>query len=157
MDVIDTDVFLIEFAYHSDTRSAVNHEFLARVKESNPAITVYNLIELLGQMSFNLTPARLADWRSWLLSTFHVKVIAPVDLDDAKATILFKAEIIDEPFAKMRTHRMGYMDALALHLAEQTPQVTSFVTWNAKHFKNKTTLKVYTPAEYLKQAPTGFG
>jgi hypothetical protein len=149
MDVIDTDVFLVEMAFHSDPRRAVNREFLERVKESKPAITVYNLMELLGQMSFNLSPARLAGWRTWLLSTYHVKVIAPVDLDDPTATILFKAEFMDAPFAKMREHRMGYMDALALHLAEQTPDATSFVTWNAKHFKNKTTLAVYTPKEYL--------
>lgn len=151
MDVIDTDVFLVEMAFHNDSRSAVNRKFLERVKESKPAITIYNLMELLGQMSFNLSPARLADWRTWLLSTYHVKVIAPVDLDDPKATILFKVEMMEKPFAKMREHRMGYMDALALHLAEQTPDVTSFVTWNAKHFKNKTTLEVYTPTEYLAQ------
>lgn len=149
MDVIDTDVFLIEFAYHNDTRSAVNGEFLERIKESSPAVTVYNLMELLGQMSFNLSPMRLADWRTWLLSTFHLKVIAPVPFDDPMATVLFQSEMIDQPFAKMRAHRMGYMDALALNLAEQTPDVTSFVTWNAKHFKNKTTLAVYTPQEYL--------
>ncbi|MEW5717807.1 MAG: hypothetical protein AB1817_04200 [Chloroflexota bacterium] len=151
MVVIDTDVFLIEFAFHTDTRSAVNAEFLERVQAASPAITVYNLMELLGQMSFNLSPTRLDDWRTWLLSSYHLKVIAPVDLDDATASVVFKSEIMDQPFAKMRTHRMAFMDALALNLAEQTSEVTRFVTWNARHFKDKTTLRVQTPSEYLAQ------
>ncbi len=151
MVVVDTDVFLIAFAFHNDQRQAVNAEFLERVKEASPAITVYNLMELLGQMSFNLSPIRLSDWRMWLLSTFHLKVIAPVDIDDPLATVHFKSEIMDQPFAKMRSHRMAFMDALAINLAEQTPGVTSFVTWNARHFKSKSTLRVLTPTEYLAQ------
>ncbi|MBI5035235.1 MAG: hypothetical protein HZB51_32310 [Chloroflexi bacterium] len=67
MVVIDTDVFLIEFAYHTDTRQAVNTQFLQQAQTADPAITVYNLMELLGQMSFNLTPAKLDNWREWLI------------------------------------------------------------------------------------------
>ena len=151
MVVIDTDVFLIAFAFHTDIRHADNAKFLEQVKKAQPAITVYNLMELLGQMSFNLSAARLDDWRTWLLSTYELKVIAPVDIDDPKATIFFKSEIIDQPFAKMRSHRMAFMDALSINLAEQMPGVTSFVTWNARHFRDKSTLQILTPAEYLAQ------
>ncbi|OQY83707.1 MAG: hypothetical protein B6D41_16570 [Chloroflexi bacterium UTCFX4] len=149
MVVIDTDVFLIQFAFHYDTRQAVNAEFLAQVETAEPAITVYNLMELLGQLSFNTAPSKLDDWREWFVEVYNLSVIAPVNLDDEIAAVPFKRTLFDEPYAKMRAHRMGYMDALALNLAEQTPDVTSFVTWNAKHFKNKTTLAVYTPQEYL--------
>jgi hypothetical protein len=151
--VIDTDVFLIAFAFHTDARQTHNADFLERVKAAQPAITVYNLMELLGQMSFNLSAAHLADWRMWLLSTYELKVIAPVDIDDPKATISFKSEIIDRPFAKMRSQRMAFMDALSINLAEQTPGATSFVTWNARHFRNKTTLSVLTPEEYISLNP----
>ena len=41
------------------------------------------------------------------------------------------------------------MDSLILNLAERAPNVTAFVTWNARHFQEKTTLTVITPAEYL--------
>ncbi len=46
---------------------------------------------------------------------------------------------------------MSFMDALVLSLAERAPDVECLVTWNAKHFKGKTTLTVLTPKEYLAQ------
>lgn len=49
----------------------------------------------------------------------------------------------------MRTHRMSFMDALVLNLAERTPGVEQLVTWNARHFKGKSTLEALTPEEYL--------
>jgi predicted nucleic acid-binding protein len=149
MVVIDTDVLLLEFAFQEDERQAVNSEFLERVRTAEPAITVYNLMELLGQLSFNLAPAKLDNWREWLIEVYNLNVLGTVSLDDPTAMIYFKSEIMDQPFAKMRLHRMAFMDALALNLAEQTPGVTSFVTWNARHFKNKSTLRVQTPSEYL--------
>jgi hypothetical protein len=109
-------------------------------------------MELLGQLSFNLAPTKLDDWREWLIEVYNLSVLAPVSLDDPTATVHFKREIFDQPYAKMRSHRMAFMDALAINLAEQTPDVTSFVTWNARHFKDKTMLRVLTPAEYLAEA-----
>ncbi|MCR4406963.1 MAG: hypothetical protein NUW24_08580 [Anaerolineae bacterium] len=40
------------------------------------------------------------------------------------------------------------MDALIITLAKRTPGVETFVTWNARHFRNKTSLIVLSPAEY---------
>ncbi|MBM3128192.1 MAG: hypothetical protein FJ009_06075 [Chloroflexi bacterium] len=151
MVVIDTDVLLLEFAFQSDARQTVNSEFLERVRTEEPAITVYNLMELLGQLSFNLAPAKFDNWREWLIEVYNLSVLAPVGLDNPTATINFKSEIMDQPFAKMRMHRMAFMDALALNLAERTPSVTSFVTWNARHFKGKSSLRILTPTEYLAQ------
>lgn len=152
MVVIDTDVFLLAFAFHSDARKSVNASFLAQVQNAHPAITIYNLMELLGKMSFNLSPTQLDDWRSWLVSAYHLKVISPVEIDDPMATIYFKSEIFDRPYSKMRSHRMSFVDALVLSLAERTPGVEHFVTWNARHFKGKTSLSVFTPEEYLARA-----
>ena len=52
----------------------------------------------------------------------------------------------------MRTVKMPFMDALILNLAERTPGVTQFVTWNARHFQGKSTLDVLTPEAYLQKA-----
>lgn len=56
---------------------------------------------------------------------------------------------MERPFAKMREQRVAFLDALILDLVERTPNVESFVTWNARHFKGKTSLPVFTPTEYL--------
>ena len=64
MVVIDTDVLLLSFAYQNDRRQPVNREFLNQVRSASPAITIYNLMELLGQLSFNLNADRLNDWQT---------------------------------------------------------------------------------------------
>ena len=151
MVVIDTDVFLIEFAFHHDQRQAINAQFLQRVQTAEPVLTIYNLMELLGQLSFNLSPTKLDDWRVWLLEVYNLNVVSPVSIDDPTATVYFIPEIFDRPYAKMRAQRMAFMDALVLSLVERTPDVTRLVTWNARHFKNKTTVPVLTPEEYLAQ------
>lgn len=108
-------------------------------------------MEFLGQMSFNLAPAKLDAWQSWLVDAYQLTVIWPVGPDEQmSAEVFFRAEFFERPFARIRSHRMVFMDALALMLAERTPNVTSFVTWNARHFKGKSTLAVLTPEEYLK-------
>ncbi len=68
------------------------------------------------------------------------------------ASSFFRAEIFERPFATMRAHRMAFMDALILNLAERTPEVASFITWNARHFKGKSSLRVLTPEEYVVRA-----
>jgi hypothetical protein len=122
------------------------------VQEAEPAITVYNLMELLGQLSFNLSPAKLANWESWLVDAYQLMVIWPVGPEEqTPAAAFFRAENVDRPFAKMRARRMAFMDALVLNLAERTPDVQHFVTWNTGYFKSKSSLVVSTPEEYLKQ------
>jgi predicted nucleic-acid-binding protein len=150
MVVIDTDVLLLAFAFQNDKRQPMNTTFLDQVQTADPAITVYNLMELLGQLSFNLPPARLDAWQSWLIEAYRLTVIWPLDPDNAVA-VSFRAEIFDRPYTRMRTHRMAFMDALVLNLTERTPGVTQFVTWNARHFKGKSTLQTLTPEEYLAQ------
>ena len=65
------------------------------------------------------------------------------------ADSFYRNEIFERAFAKISKEKMAYLDALILDLAERTPNVEHFVTWNAKHFKNKTALHVVTPEEFL--------
>lgn len=43
--------------------------------------------------------------------------------------------------------RLG--DAVILWTLETNQEVDIFVTWNTRHFKGKTSLKVLTPSEFL--------
>ncbi len=151
MVVIDTDVLLLAFAYQRDSRQTYNTTFLQEIQTDVPAITIYNLMELLGQLSFNLAPQRLDNWSSWLVDAYRLTVIWPLNPDSTTNFTMFRDEIFMRPFARMRAVRVPFLDALILNLAEREPQVTSFVTWNAKHFRNKSTLMVLTPEEYLNQ------
>lgn len=148
MVVIDTDVFLIEFAFHRDDRYTVNFDFLSAVRGWKPAITFYNLMEILGQLSFNLSPRQLGEWRLWLQGAYGLTVLWP-ESGDQTAEAFFQDEMYHRPFAKMQVQRMAFLDALVIGLAERTPEVESFVTWNARHFLAKTPLTVLTPPEFL--------
>ena len=148
MVVIDTDVFLLEFVFHRDPRHGTNARLLPTLRDRAPAITVYNLMEILGQLSFNLAPDRLRQWRLWLQAAYGLTVLWP-DPGQMEAFAFFRQEIYEHPLARMQEHRMAFLDALILNLAEHAPDVEVFVTWNAKHFRNKSSLPVLTPAEYL--------
>lgn len=149
MVAIDTDVLLLAFAFRRDPRQSDNTEFLEQALNAHPVTTVYNLMELLGNLSFNLSPERLAEWESWLIEPYRLTVVWPRVTENQSAEVFFRAEIFERPFAMLREHRMAFLDALILHLVERTPDVECLVTWNARHFKNKTTLQVLTPVEYL--------
>lgn len=149
MVVIDSDVLLLAFAFQRDARQADNTAFLAQVQPANPGITVYNLMEVLAQLSFNLSPTRLAEWESWLIEPYRLTVIWPQARENQTAETFFRAEIFDKPFSKAREQQLAFLDALIIGLAERTPEVECFVTWNARHFKNKSKVSVLTPTEYL--------
>lgn len=55
MVVIDSDVLLLAFAYPNDDRQKINQKFLEAVQTAQPATTIYNVMEILGQLSFNLS------------------------------------------------------------------------------------------------------
>jgi len=149
MVILDTDVLLLAFAFQRDSRQPVNTALLEQLQTKNPAITVYSLMEILGQLSFNLSAERLSAWQSWLVDAYGLTVIWPVDPQEATASSSFRAEIFERPFERMLAHRAAFMDALILDLAERAPDAEAFITWNARHFKGKSSLKVLTPQEYL--------
>ena len=148
MVIIDSDVLLLEFAYHRDARQAQNARFLQMIHQFGPGITLYTLMEVLGQLSFNLSADELIRRPAWLEANYGLSVLWPKP-GEQTAEQFCRREIHDQPYARMQAHRMAFGDALVLTLAENTPNVEFFVTWNARHFQGKTSLAVLTPAEFL--------
>ena len=151
MIVIDSDVLLLAYAYPNDERQKVNQKFLEAVQTAQPATTIYNVMEILGQLSFNLSADQLDGWREWLVNAYRLSVFWDVDSKEQVIPEHWREIIYERPFQKMQSVRMAFMDALILSSAERAPDVECFVTWNAKHFKGKTSLTVLTPEEYLSQ------
>ncbi len=148
MVIIDTDVVFLEFAFQRDHRHDVNARFLSVVRERTPAITLYSLMEILGQLSFNLAPARLVQWPLWLQAAYNLTILWP-EPGEMGALAFFRQEIYESPLSRMQEKRMAFVDALILNLSEKVQGTNTFVTWNARHFKDKSSLSVVTPAEYL--------
>lgn len=151
MVVIDSDVLLLAFAFANDSKQETNRAFLKAVQTAQPATTIYNVMEVLGQLSFNLSTEQLDQWQSWLVDAYQLTVIWMADEGLKMGKESFREELYERPYQKMRSVHMPFMDALIILLVERTPNVDCFVTWNAKHFKGKTNLTVLTPEEYLRR------
>src|SRR3990172_2612544 len=149
MVIIDSDVLLLAFAFPNDDRQKLNKKVLELAQTAQPATTIYNVMEVLGQLSFNLSEEQLDQWQDWLVNAYSLTVIWDLDDKEKVNSESWRELIYERPFQKMRSVRMGFVDALILSSAERTPDVEFFVTWNAKHFKGKTDLAVLTPEEYL--------
>ncbi len=80
---------LLVFAFHLDNRQITNTEFLNIIQSENPAITIYSLMEIIDQLSFNLSPENLSTWQSWLVDAYHLTVIWPVDPDSLHCRVVF--------------------------------------------------------------------
>ena len=148
MVALDTDILVLAFAFQRDARQDANARFLQVARAKTPAVAIYSIMELLGQLSFNLPAERLSQWPVWLQDYYNLTVLYPAVGDDGVAAF-FQTEIVDRPLARMRQHPIPFIDALILQLVEQAQGVDAFVTWNARHFRGKTALPVLTPTEYL--------
>lgn len=148
MVAIDTDVLLLAFAFRRDPRQEANMHFLQTVRARSPLVAICSVMELLGRLSFNLSAERLAQWPVWLQDYYNLTVLYPAAGDEGAAAF-FQQELVERPLDRMRQHPIPFLDALIVLLIEQAPDVEAFVTWNARHFRNKTVLPVLTPAEYL--------
>jgi hypothetical protein len=147
---IDSDVILLAFAFHRDQRQEVNNRFLFEVAPLQPRISIYSVMEILGQLSFNLPPSLLLRWESWMTSRFNLVVVYP-GVANLSAAKFLKTELIEQPLGRMQK-KMPYLDSLIINLIESAPAVDHFVSWNARHFVGRTDLTVLTPADYLAKA-----
>ena len=156
MVAVDTDVLVLAFAFHRDARHETNARFLEFVQNSGAGVAIYSVMELLGQLSFNLPAERLVQWPSWLQDYYNLTVLYP-ETSTLEATEFFMDEIVQRPLQMMSERRMPFVDALILGLMERAENIETFVTWNARHFRGKTSLAVMTPAEYLQQIDDASG
>jgi predicted nucleic acid-binding protein len=143
MTFIDTDIFVIDKLFPKDDRYEINKEFLKEVKEKSTSI--FNLFELLGIASFNLNEVELMKLFKGFGEAYDLKILYPstafISVNE------FVERLFEEVFQKIKL-KMNFQDAVILAVAEQH-QCTRFVTWNTKHFIDRTYLVVQTPKEFL--------
>jgi predicted nucleic acid-binding protein len=142
--LIDTDVFILDLRYPRDSRYTQNKAFLERVEQGELVgwTTVYNLMEVCGILSFNLSSQSLQELFIGFASRFNVTVLFPDD--GRQGEVCFApAEILD-----MMKRKLSFGDALVAQVAQRhRKHFGFFVTWNAAHFQDKLSLRVATPAQ----------
>ena len=141
--LIDTDVFVIDLRYHRDPKYSENKAFLEHVRQGRleGLTTLYNLMEVCGILSFNLSSKSLRELFIGFAERYTVKILFPSEGE---------GEICFDPVRVMEVieRKLSFGDALITELAERyRRRFDLFVTWNVAHFEGKLPLRVVTPAQ----------
>jgi predicted nucleic acid-binding protein len=141
--LIDTDVFVIDLRYHRDPKYSENRAFLERVRQGEfvGRTTVYNLMEVCGILSFNLSPHSLEGLFMGLARRYNVTILFPSD--EYERVCFDPVEILET-----MKQKFSFGDALIAELAQRhSRSLDLFVTWNAVHFADKLPIRVVTPSQ----------
>ena len=142
---IDTNVFVIELRYKNDANFKTNRDFLHFIaKEGKGVTSIINILEVCGILSFNLNDRQLMELFHYLPDKFRVDVIPSHDIDAS-----FPAPSVKDIMGLMRK-KASLGDALIANVVNNSlPERTSFVSWDAAHFKDILVMEALTPKAYL--------
>lgn len=145
--LIDTNIFVIDLRYKRDTNFKVNQAFLSFVAQTgNGFTTIVNLLELCGILSFNLNQDQLLDLWTYFHDRYKVTVLPEPVLQS-----VFPGIKINQLF-NILCKKASFGDALMIAVVEKYLSfVSTMVTWDNEHFKDKYGGKVLTPAEYMSE------
>src|SRR5215510_1349269 len=148
LTVIDTTVSIIDLRYKRDRHFATNRSFLDRMaQERSGAITLFNLLEVCGILSFNLNEKQLQELFSYFPQRYAVEV--------------FSHTTLQSPLPALQTGdlfhiisgKASFGDALIIAAIEKyIPRAARFVSWNAQHFTGCLSIPSLTPREFLESA-----
>mgnify|MGYP006304455915 CR=1 FL=1 len=146
MLLLDTNLFVIDRFFPRDERYDVNRQFIAKLPEIEAGFCIFSLFELCGISSFNLSSRELKRWSYHFDQVYNVAILDPHGLSTALAVDWFTR--FGQHMLDLFTRKLTWGDAALVKAAEDYG-VEAIITWNKKHFENRTMIKVLTPEEYL--------
>ncbi len=143
--LIDTNIFVIDLRYKRDTNFKLNQSFLSSVAQSGSGFTtIVNLLELCGILSFNLNQDQLLDLWTFFQDRYNITVLPEPDPQSD-----FPSIKINRLFGVL-CKKSSFGDALMISVAEKYLSfVSTLVTWDNEHFKDKFAGSILTPNEFL--------
>ncbi|MGB9904770.1 MAG: type II toxin-antitoxin system VapC family toxin [Desulfotomaculales bacterium] len=146
MVFLDSNIFLIDRFFPRDKNYKANKQFLGIIdlKKIKAALPFFTLLEICGIASFNLSSDEQEKWLYSFSEVYPVEILDPFDPPGKKTDSL--AYFSELPGYILK--RMTVGDAIFLREAELYG-AEAIVTWNKKHFSDKTAIPVFTPAEYI--------
>jgi hypothetical protein len=123
---------------------------VAKLPTLDAGISIYNLLEICGLASFNLSQEELARWFYYFDQLYGIKVIFPKNLE--RTAWQFFEELLNGMY-KLFSKKMTFIDATTLLIAEEY-EVSHIITWNKKHFEKRTQIPLMTPEDFLALMPT---
>lgn len=145
MIFVDSNLFVIDLRYQNDPGYRINQRALRRLRREKTGLTgILNLLEVCGILSFNLSPVALRGLYVHFERRFGVTVV-PGGGDAARLPALTAGEVLGR-----LEERMALKDAeIALTVDQHAETVTTFLSWNAKHFAGKLRVPALTPRQWL--------
>ena len=145
LTVIDTPV--IDLRYPRDRHFSSNRSFLDRIaSEGSAATTIFNLLEVCGILSFNLSVERLKELFHYFPQHYNVEVLPHCTLE-SPLTSFNTGDLFNSI-----TRKASFGDALIVSKIEKhIPGTARFVSWNAQHFKGRLSVPALTPREFLER------
>ena len=151
MILLDADVLLVDLRYPSDARFPVNRQTLDRIHADGVAvgITSQALLEIIGILSFNVSPPRVPRLAHQLCIQYGLAVFP-----DLQGHPSYAGCTVQDLIAQM-SRQMALGDTVqAVQIQRYAAGADCLLTWNAQHFSGKLVIPVLTPQEWLGQQTT---
>jgi predicted nucleic acid-binding protein len=142
---IDSDIFIRDLRYQRDANYHENAPFLSLIKAKHyeGVTSIFNLLEVCGILSFNLSYQNLLQLYVGFRDHYGLEILFTGDPEDI---ISFS---ISEIFAVIGK-KLSFSDALIASVVEYYKgNLDAFVSWNAVHFKDRLGIKAVTPIEIV--------
>lgn len=148
MIVIDTDVLVIYHFFQNDPRHKQTGLLFEKISGDTKGVTIFNLLELCGIIA----SANKLKFSENLFKKYNeaedIRILSPQINADVPDEDAFWHSVLSNCFSyTQKGMRLG--DAVILWTLETNREVDTFITWNTKHFLNKTDIKVLTPSDFL--------
>jgi len=145
MLLIDSDVFIIDRRYRKDAKYRTNKNFLDIVHEEEKYTTIFNLLEITGILSYNLSTSDIERFYYAFPDYYKINIISPVT--NTLSADSFMSELTNDIYEIIKK-KLNFGDALILKTAIDN-HINTYVGWNIRHFKGKAKMIFYPPADYL--------
>lgn len=147
MIFVDSNLFVIDLRYPDDPDHRVNRRALDRLARDGTGMTsVLNVLETCGILSFNLSVAALHALYAHFAQRYHMTLVPGGGYDTR-----LPAPAVRDVLARMEK-QMALKDAeIALVAEQQQANLSTFLSWNARHFAGKVSVPALTPREWLRR------
>jgi hypothetical protein len=143
---VDSNLFVIDLRYRDDRNYHVNRRALDRLRDEGTGMTgLINLLEVCGILSFNLSADALHALYAHFARRYAITVV-PDSGHDTPFTTATAGELLSR-----MEQRMALKDAEIALTVDKHASVSTFLSWNAKHFAGKLSVDALTPREWLRR------
>ena len=147
MITLDTDVLALYHFFTTDPRHTLTASFMEETRDAERGTTLYNLLELAGILSCAGKPDVARKMIETYATASDMTLLYPILSTNSPELFFadYTAELMD--YMERGLH---YGDAKILWVAESN-EASMLITWNTRHYSEKTPLTVMSPEEFLQK------